>query len=76
MKGLVDHDQKLDFILTPGSFKQGSNLIRFDLWKGLSGCEEGIGEGGQVWRWGDHYGSGAITQKLHGDNLKWAVSWD
>lgn len=47
----------------------------FAFWKDLSGCGEGIGEGGQVWSQGDHQESGAITQNLHSDNLNWAVPW-
>lgn len=42
----MNHGNKLDFILTPEDFKQGSNLARSALWKYLSGCGEGIEEEG------------------------------
>lgn len=75
MKGLVDHGKQLDFTLTPGCFKQGSDLAMFALWKDLPGYGAEIGEGGQIWNQGDHQVSGAMTQNLHSDNLNWAVPW-
>lgn len=42
----MNHGNKLDIIVTPGVFKQGSNLARSALWKYLSDCGEGIEEGG------------------------------
>lgn len=51
-------------------------MTRFALQKGLPGCGDGTEEGGQVWKGADHWRSGAITQKLHDDNINWSVVWD
>lgn len=42
MRGLVDHNQNLGFVPTPGNFKQWSNLTRFDLQKVSLSLEKGL----------------------------------